>query len=309
MANTRWPTRRCVESPKRDGKERLGRGVDLEHGHVGRFVLADQPAFVALAVEQRDLDLAGAVDDVEVGQDVAARVEHRAGAGPFGRDFDVEKEEGVAAHALGVDVHHAAIDVLVDRDVDQFLGRQAVVAPAGGGVAGKAAWRSRVAAAGVELGFLGHRPMNSAQGRPNLLRRGADRPPSTNRGWQSFSWRLVAFSSSFFPAERRLAKRGSPRRFSEPSKIRDRPTRGQTGRFSTLGPGPCRFAGRAARDCCRRRCKIPRILAWPRFAREDLAGNALPAGTAHCRVPAAGRSATTVQGGFLPNFSSVNPVD
>ena len=71
MANTRWPTFKSPDVPKDDGKERRGGGFDLQHGNVGARVAADEFGLVVLAVEQRDLDLPGAVDDVIVGQDVA----------------------------------------------------------------------------------------------------------------------------------------------------------------------------------------------------------------------------------------------
>ena len=86
-------------------------------------VAADQLGVVALAVEQRDVDFAGAVDHVEVGQDVALPVDDDAAALAF-RWRSRTSGSPVGLHARGVDVDHAAVDVLVDRHVDPLLGRQ-----------------------------------------------------------------------------------------------------------------------------------------------------------------------------------------
>ena len=59
-------------------EERLGRGVDLQHGHVGFGVAADEPGVVGVAVEKGDVDFAGAVNHVEIGQHVALAVDHAA---------------------------------------------------------------------------------------------------------------------------------------------------------------------------------------------------------------------------------------
>ena len=59
--------------------ERVGGGVDLQDGDVGRVVLADELGLVALlVVAQRDLDLLGAVDHVRVGDQMALVVDHEA---------------------------------------------------------------------------------------------------------------------------------------------------------------------------------------------------------------------------------------
>ena len=123
MANTRWPTSRFVELPGCDGKERVGRGVDLQHGHVGGRIAADEFGGVLLAVEEGDADIAGALDDVEVGQHVAVAVDHRAA--PFALRNDLE-QQCIARYAPGVDVHHASIDLLVDEHVDPLFRRERV---------------------------------------------------------------------------------------------------------------------------------------------------------------------------------------
>ena len=56
------------------------RGVDLDDGQVGLHVAGEQFGDVTLAVGQGDVDLADAVDDVVIGDDVAAGVDDHAGA-------------------------------------------------------------------------------------------------------------------------------------------------------------------------------------------------------------------------------------
>jgi hypothetical protein len=63
---------------------KLGRrDVDLDHGHVGRRVRADNRRLDGLAVLEPDFDRGGAGDDVVVRDDVAGRVDDEARA--FGR--------------------------------------------------------------------------------------------------------------------------------------------------------------------------------------------------------------------------------
>ena len=124
MANTRWPTSRFVELPNATGTSASGRGVDLQHGHVGVGIAAHQPGVVGLAVEERDVDFAGALDDVEVGQHVARPVDHHAASLAF--RHDLEQQEAVAGDALRVDVHHAPIDLLIDQHIDPFFGRERI---------------------------------------------------------------------------------------------------------------------------------------------------------------------------------------
>ena len=70
-----WPTSTFDESPKVTGTSFSAGDLDLEHGHVVRGVRADDLGLVGRAVEERDPDRVGPLDDVEVGQDVALLVD------------------------------------------------------------------------------------------------------------------------------------------------------------------------------------------------------------------------------------------
>ena len=85
MAMAQSPLRMRSESPRRMLGERLAR-VDLQQGDVGGRVAADDlgrdgaSAVAVLVGAEVDLDLAGAFDDVVVGQDVAVGRDDEAGA-------------------------------------------------------------------------------------------------------------------------------------------------------------------------------------------------------------------------------------
>ena len=75
-AMTSSPTFSLLLSPR--GKRRIACVVDLDHGHVGLGVGADHLRGRLGAVVERHGDLLGPVDDVVVGQDVAAVVVDKA---------------------------------------------------------------------------------------------------------------------------------------------------------------------------------------------------------------------------------------
>jgi len=101
-----------------DGEELLGWGVDLDHGDVVRGVRADDLRPVGRAVEERDADGVGVLDDVEVGQDMPLLVEDEARARAGG---GLVAEEALALR-LGGDVDDALVHVGVDEDVVPLLG-------------------------------------------------------------------------------------------------------------------------------------------------------------------------------------------
>ena len=69
MASTHSPTRASSLLPSGDRGQTLG--VDLEDGHVGVRIGADDLGLELTAVEQPDRHLLGALDHVVVGEDVA----------------------------------------------------------------------------------------------------------------------------------------------------------------------------------------------------------------------------------------------
>ena len=77
-AITQSPTRGCLSANFTNGK--VSRRLDLEQREVGALVGADQLGLVLVVLVEADLDLAGAVDDVVVGHDVAVRRDDEAGA-------------------------------------------------------------------------------------------------------------------------------------------------------------------------------------------------------------------------------------
>ena len=107
----------------------LASGVDLDDGQVGLGVERSSLATSVLLVGQRDLDLPDAVDDVMVGEDVAAFVDDHAGA----HAVDVLRTFAAAITfiagrkgLLAVDVHDRGPRGLHDLDRGrgaQFRGR------------------------------------------------------------------------------------------------------------------------------------------------------------------------------------------
>src|SRR5690606_35495373 len=80
---------------ERRGREVGGRVDDADDGEVGRLVLADELRGVDPPIGEGDGDLASAVDDVAVGEDVAVGVEDDAG--PLALALpgdDVERDDG-----------------------------------------------------------------------------------------------------------------------------------------------------------------------------------------------------------------------
>ena len=122
MANTRWPTNRFVELPNVTGKsDSAGASIFSTATSVSGSPPTSRASYV-VAVEKRDVDLAGAVDHVEVRQHVALAVDHAAA--PFALRF--KRHEQIARDALRVDVHHASVHLLVDDHVDSFLRHERV---------------------------------------------------------------------------------------------------------------------------------------------------------------------------------------
>ena len=68
-ATTQSPTRGCLSANLTNGK--VCDCLDLQQREVGALVGADQLGLELVVLVEADLDLAGAVDDVVVGDDVA----------------------------------------------------------------------------------------------------------------------------------------------------------------------------------------------------------------------------------------------
>ena len=85
----RFADHQIARGAERDDRQLL-RHVDLDHRQVVDRIGGNQLGHVIVAVGQRDFDLLHAVDDVEVGDDVAALVDDDAGAHAvyFARAFD-----------------------------------------------------------------------------------------------------------------------------------------------------------------------------------------------------------------------------
>ena len=90
-------------------------GVDLDDGQVRLRVAGHQRGDVVAGVGQRHLDLADAVDDVEVGEDVASRVDDHPGAHAVdpaatlaGRGLGGRGNDGL----LASDIDHGGPDLL-----------------------------------------------------------------------------------------------------------------------------------------------------------------------------------------------------
>jgi hypothetical protein len=108
-----------------DGNRRqLGRWrVDLQHRQVAVGKRAHQLGGVAGLVGQRHARRAAALDDVEVGDDVALVVPHEAGAGAARHLHHVHAEH-VALRLQRGDVHHRGRDALEEIDVGLLVGGQ-----------------------------------------------------------------------------------------------------------------------------------------------------------------------------------------
>jgi len=95
----------AVHLAEGDGGELVG--LDLQDREVGFGVAADDVGLVGLAVVERNLDVVGFFDDMEIGQDVAV-----------GADDDAGAETGVA---LRLSFRAVAEEVAEDRVVEQWM--------------------------------------------------------------------------------------------------------------------------------------------------------------------------------------------
>jgi hypothetical protein len=89
-----------------DGRQLVLGRLDAQHGQVAVGEGADQLGVVGALVGQRHLGAVGALDDVEVGDDVAGRVPDEAGAGAARHLLHVQLKT-VALRGQRGDVHHA----------------------------------------------------------------------------------------------------------------------------------------------------------------------------------------------------------
>ena len=99
------PGRSSAEEASSSGLTSAGMSgrIDLEHGEVGRGVLADQLGGQLLAVRaERDGVVRARLDDVLVGHDVALAVDEEAGAAAL-----AGLDEGDGGRGVGVDLGHA----------------------------------------------------------------------------------------------------------------------------------------------------------------------------------------------------------
>ena len=102
-------------------------GVDLEHRQVHHRVVLEHPGRIARAVEELDHDALDLVDDVVVGQDVAAAVDQHAGAhAADARGLVLLGREGPAAVRRGLllagDAHDGLLDLFDGFDDGRSAG-------------------------------------------------------------------------------------------------------------------------------------------------------------------------------------------
>ena len=125
IATTHSPTLRGLGIADLDDRE-VG-GVDLDDGDVGRLVLAQDLRGELAPVDQPDVHFIRVVDDVRVGQDHAARVDHEARAQALRRSRirhlrKVEKAPELRRNRVLVDVgcsaHRRLARVVRDPDLD-----------------------------------------------------------------------------------------------------------------------------------------------------------------------------------------------
>ena len=134
MAMTDSPTIRSRRRAEADHRQRLGR-VDLDEGEVGFLVEGEDAGGVPGAVVQPDAERVHVIDDVVVGEDVAARVEDDAGA----HAVDALRLNRLAERVVGrgvdgplaVDVDDRRLDLVVNVD-DLILALAGRDLPVGG---------------------------------------------------------------------------------------------------------------------------------------------------------------------------------
>jgi hypothetical protein len=104
---------------ERERRQRARVRVDLEHGEIGRAVLADDGGGQLVLPREGDLHLLRALDDVEVRDDVARAVDHEARPEGLGglrrRGQEVERVRRHLADARRRDLDDARAVLLVDR--------------------------------------------------------------------------------------------------------------------------------------------------------------------------------------------------
>src|SRR5215207_3516870 len=120
------PDREAVAVGHRHDLQGLAHAGDLEDGEVGVRVAADDARRVGLVAAEADGDLVGALDDVEVGQDVPLVVDD--GAGAAAAPSGVEEAAGLARRA---DRDDAGRDGAEDLDVVLLVGGDRGVRDAG----------------------------------------------------------------------------------------------------------------------------------------------------------------------------------
>ena len=156
MAMTDSPTMRSDEVP-RPITGSGSRGIDLDEREVGLLVEAEDAGGVPGAVVEPHPEGVHVIDDVEVREDVAARVEDDAGA----HAVDALRLHRLAERVIGrradrplaVDVDHRRLDLVVDVHdlIPALAGRDLPLGGRGGGggwlKGGGDRWRAPIAAA------------------------------------------------------------------------------------------------------------------------------------------------------------------
>ena len=89
--------------PQRQRNKMLSLGIDFHQRNIIALVRADEFCRVARLIAEHNFDGLGAFDDVEIGEDVAAGINHKTGAGAFDRD---RVHEEIIFRRLGENVGH-----------------------------------------------------------------------------------------------------------------------------------------------------------------------------------------------------------
>ena len=97
------------------GRRHQVRSADLDHRKIVTLICANHLRRVVALVVQRDFNILGALDHVEVGEDVSLFVENESRTLAFLRHHAIKE---VKAHGARANVHHRWNRLLVDADVD-----------------------------------------------------------------------------------------------------------------------------------------------------------------------------------------------
>ncbi len=112
--------------------QRFTFGIDLDQGYVIALIRANYFCGIARLVAEYHFDALRFLDDVKIGEDVAARIDYKTGARAF--DGDGVHEE-IVLGGFGEDVGYCGRSLAVDANVDGFVVGEDAVA--------LVAWRNR----------------------------------------------------------------------------------------------------------------------------------------------------------------------